>query len=112
MPTLSVCPESAAFLSLFSFMKATKRSKIAAASGLTLLLSKSKSTSSRIIVRSTFGAGFGAGGEEAAVEVAVSVPAVAVAEVAAVVVAVAVVVSALGPPSTNTQARRRSKRRS
>src|SRR3990170_2949630 len=58
---LSVCPESAAFLTLFSFMKATRRSKMAPASGLMLLLSKSKSTSSRMIVRSTLGAGFGFG---------------------------------------------------
>src|SRR3972149_5897522 len=58
---LSVCPERAAFLSLFCFMKATRRSKIAPASGLMLLLSKSKSTSSKIIVRSTLGAGFGFG---------------------------------------------------
>src|SRR3990170_4766391 len=56
---LSVCPERAAFLSLFCFMKATRRSKMAPASGLMLLLSKSKSTSSKIIVRSTLGAGFG-----------------------------------------------------
>src|SRR3972149_4116392 len=58
---LSVCPESAAFLTLFSFMKATRRSKMAPASGLMLLLSKSKRTSSKIIVRSTLGAGFGFG---------------------------------------------------
>src|SRR2546427_12440831 len=43
-------------------MKATCRSKIAAAYGLTFLLSKSKSTSSKMIVRSTFGAGGGGGG--------------------------------------------------
>src|SRR6516165_4282511 len=43
-------------------MNATNRSRIWAASGLIVLLSKSNSTSSRMIVRSTFGAGGGGGG--------------------------------------------------
>src|SRR5215831_16048529 len=59
---LSVWPDSATFLSLFSFMNATSRSSICAASGLIVLLSKSNNTSSRMIVRSTFGAGGGGGG--------------------------------------------------
>src|SRR5262249_21094746 len=58
---LSVWPDSATLLSLFSFMNATSRSSICAASGLIVLLSKSNNTSSRIIVRSTFGAGGGGG---------------------------------------------------
>src|SRR5262245_28677297 len=59
---LSVWPDSATLLSLFSFMNATSRSSICAASGLIVLLSKSNNTSSRMIVRSTFGAGGGGGG--------------------------------------------------
>src|SRR5262245_38852073 len=43
-------------------MNATSRSSICAASGLIVLLSKSNNTSSRMIVRSTFGAGGGGGG--------------------------------------------------
>src|SRR5215471_1743091 len=43
-------------------MNATSRSNICAASGLIVLLSKSNNTSSRMIVRSTFGAGGGGGG--------------------------------------------------
>src|SRR5262247_3633384 len=59
---LSVWPDSATLLSLFSFMNATSRSSICAASGLIVLLSKSNKTSSRMIVRSTFGAAGGGGG--------------------------------------------------
>src|SRR5262249_19789828 len=43
-------------------MKVTSLSRIAAPSGLIVLLSKSKRTSSRRIVLSTFGAGGGGGG--------------------------------------------------
>ena len=43
-------------------MNATNRSRICAASGLIVLLSKSNNTSSRMIVRSTLGAGGGGGG--------------------------------------------------
>src|SRR5262245_34384563 len=59
---LSVCPDNAALWPLFSFMNATSRSRICAASGLIVLLSKSNNTSSSMIVRSTLGAGGGGRG--------------------------------------------------
>src|SRR5215471_8030264 len=59
---LSVCPDRLTFELGFSFMNATSRSRICAASGLIALLSKSNKTSSKMIVLSTFGAGGGGGG--------------------------------------------------
>src|SRR5215470_16905436 len=58
---LSVCPDRLTFELGFSFMNATSRSRICAASGLIALLSKSNKTSSKMIVLSTFGAGGGGG---------------------------------------------------
>src|SRR5262249_48132447 len=59
---LSVCPDRLTFELRLSFMNATSRSRICAASGLIALLSKSNKTSSKMIVLSTFGAGGGGGG--------------------------------------------------